>query len=877
MRVTSPLFACPLLRPFGVRGEDRLGVGVLSAWTFEGAPLPSPELWKRFLRAAGPDTILDQGIPKSASEWLLVGHAHSSTPVTELAVGVEAMGGYKVVNVVGDRVWRHGVPTEPTPFTKMPLDWTRAFGGEGCGENPLGRGFTDDDPEGIALPNVEHHGRMIHSPSDRPSPAGFGAYPLDWPQRMRGLGTYDATWFKHDYPGFARDIDWRVHNVAPEDQRFEREFAPGERFVLHNLVEGRPRVEVAIPAIRARGFTYGDASAPSLEEVPLSLRTVWFVPDEDMFVLVFCGSRIVRSPLLSDIAGLLVGVDWSELPRDAEHWHRSLAARLDRGEEGLGQVLDDGPFMPEGMPLPSFVEMAEDLTLPQRSGALQANLYAGMKRQREKALRDFAAAGFEGGEELFPVPEPPPEKSDAPLAVQVRETIAEARRQKAQVEQDRARRREEARAELEAAGLDSSFLDEGVKPGPPPVLAASQIETLEQAVVEGRAAGLPTEHFEQMLNDPSFHREIIERERRGREGYRLTAHAAEALPDEPPLDARMALREQVEAAIRDRASLAEMDLTCADLNELDLSGMDLRGAWLEGAELSKANLTGARLDRAVLAKVDLTEATLNETVLRYANLGRARLLWTRLEKCDLREAIFAHANLRAASFVACNLRGADLSEARFEQTRLERCDLGGVTMFRMSLSGAEFMSSGLVEASFAEVELDGVSLHSCDLTKAAFVTCHGAQVRFDDAKLENARFVAGCVFDGADFRGADLSRATLRGTSLVGAHFDDGILRGADLSEARCDEAHFERADMRGLLATECRLKGAVMRGANLMEAVLQGADLRGANLSHTNLFGADLALVRGDDKTTLEGALSTRMRVRPFRRGGAGLGGTQA
>ena len=35
----------------------------------------------------------------------------------------------KRLAVVGDREWRGGVPTNPTPFVEMPIDWRHAFGG----------------------------------------------------------------------------------------------------------------------------------------------------------------------------------------------------------------------------------------------------------------------------------------------------------------------------------------------------------------------------------------------------------------------------------------------------------------------------------------------------------------------------------------------------------------------------------------------------------------------------------------------------------------------------------------------------------------------------------------------------------------------------
>lgn len=862
MRITAPTFACPLMRPFGVGGDQRVGVSVLSAWTFDGTPVPVQELWKRFLRAVGPEVALDQAIPKSSSEWLLAGHAHAPEPVTELAVGVETAGVHKVLNVVGDRIWQGGVQSAPEPFERMPLDWSRAFGGEGFANNPLGRGFVAGDPEGALLPNVELHGRMIVSPSDRPEPAGFGAFGFDWPQRMQGLGTYDQRWFEEEYPGFASDIDWRVHNVAPLDQRIDAELQPGQTFVLHNLVEGQPRVELSLPDVVSRAFVYTDASNVQLEEVPLSLRTVWLLPDEQTVILAATGSRRVRSPLLSDFAGVVVGLDWSMLTRDLDHWAGALAKRVDTSEEGMLAMLDDAPFMPDGMAFPSLEEQ-EDLTLPGKSGALAANLHEGALRRREEALEKFADAGFEGGEELFPAPPPPGHGSEVPLPIRIEQARRREEEARARIE----RMRDEARAELEAAGIDPEvFFNENPKPGPPPVLVSQHLRLLEDAVREGRAAGMPTEVFEQQLQDPAFHAQLQENERRGREGYRRMAHAIEVLPAPRPDDARSAQRAFVEAAIRDRTSLREADLTGADLNELDLSGMDLRGAWLEGAELSNANLTGAQLEGAVLAKADLTDAVLKNTVLRRANLGRTRLLFTRLESCDLSEAILAKANLRAASFVGCDLQGADLAEATFEQTRFERCDLREVALINMSLVGVELVACQLVEATLVEVGLDGVSFQGSDLSKVTFVTCSGEGVVFAGAQLTNARVVSGCRFDGADFAGADLSQSALRGTSLRNARFDHAVLRGADFSQAACDGARFERADLRGALATECDLRGAYLRGANLMNVSLQGADLRGADLADTNLFAADLALVRADDATSLEGALVTRVRHRPLR-----------
>lgn len=862
MRITTSMFACPIVRPFAVAGENRLGISALSAWTLGGAPLGVQDLWPRFTRAAGAETVIDQGIPKSASEWLLVGHAHAPEPTTQLAVSVEVGERRKTLYAIGDRVWHRGVPTEPEPFVSMPLGWGRAFGGDGFADNPLGRGYAPADSEGTPLPNLELPGRLITSPGDRPTPAGFGALGVDWPARMRGLGTYDARWFENHFPGFAEDIDWRVHNVAQEDQRSDAPFA-GERVVLHNLVEGRPRLELRLPRVQARCFTYRDEASLQLREVPLVLRTCWLVPDEDMLVLVFTGSQRIAGMLGSEIRGVVLGLDHLERQRELEHFGRALARRLDP-ELGAVEMLDDRPLMPEGMRFPDFEERAEDVSMPARAGALQANLYEGAELRRQEAMRLFAEAGFEGGEALFP-PLAPPAPSKEPIPEQIRRARAQVQAEREKGEAKLAALREEAMEQLRKAGLDPAAFDQ--KPvGPPPILAAQQVAMLQEIVREARAAGRPLPVFERQLDDPDFHRELLEKEQAGRLGYRMIAHHTDGVP-EVNLDRGLSVREFVEATVRERGSLARADLTGAELAGIDLSGMDLTEAWLEGANLQGANLSGARLDYAVVAKAHLGGAVLRGTSLRRANLGKARLLRTHIDGCDLGEAILASADLRATRVSRCDLRGADLSDLRVDGTVFEECDVGGVTFLQTSLAATVFVSCKLEDCNFIEVNLDDTSFQGCRLARSVFLGCAGTKTVFYDADIGNGRFVCGCRFEAADFRRARMARSTLRSGSFARCSFDEAVLSDSDISQGTFTEARFYRADLRRVLATECDLRDATMAGANLMLAVLQGSDIRGANLRGTNLFAADLALVHADRETSLEGALVTRARHRPLRK----------
>lgn len=83
----------------------------------------------------------------------------------------------------------------------------------------------------------------------------------------------------------------------------------------------------------------------------------------------------------------------------------------------------------------------------------------------------------------------------------------------------------------------------------------------------------------------------------------------------------------------------------------------------------------------------------------------------------------------------------------------------------------------------------------------------------------------------------DLSRTTLTGADLHGAH-----LERADLGEAVLSKAYLRGADLRGT-----DLHAALLSSAYLVEAELSGADLVSANLSgadlrEANLSGADIS-----------------------------------
>jgi uncharacterized protein YjbI with pentapeptide repeats len=86
--------------------------------------------------------------------------------------------------------------------------------------------------------------------------------------------------------------------------------------------------------------------------------------------------------------------------------------------------------------------------------------------------------------------------------------------------------------------------------------------------------------------------------------------------------------------------------------------------------------------------------------------------------------------------------------------------------------------------------------------------------------------------DGANLRGADLSKANLRGADLSHTDLYSTNIRGADLS----------KANLRGAYLSKANLKDANLSYANLRDVGFRGADLRGAQLSYANLKDVDLS-----------------------------------
>lgn len=162
----------------------------------------------------------------------------------------------KRIRVVGDRVWERvlGVGplkrSRPEPFSRMPLQYERAFGGtdpRGDEENPrdtdyrnpVGRGYQRGllRAAGVALPNLENPRRPVRRPRQRPAPWGCGFVGRGWEQRRRYTGTMDERWQRERMPILPSDFDYRFFQAASEDLIARPHLRGGERVRVSNCSE----------------------------------------------------------------------------------------------------------------------------------------------------------------------------------------------------------------------------------------------------------------------------------------------------------------------------------------------------------------------------------------------------------------------------------------------------------------------------------------------------------------------------------------------------------------------------------------------------------------------------------------------------------------
>lgn len=877
MRAIKPLRLGFLTRPFDFAREHRFVVTVLAPFPLRepGALVPEVDLWKLVGKQLGRFAVFDSAMWKPRGEVVVSGSCFPPTrPARACLVGLtvrdragKAMVD-KTLQVFGDRQWALGGPGEPAPFERMPVDYTRAFGGEGFAQNPIGLGHApvkgSDGDEVHALPNVEDPSRPIGSKGDRPPPASFAAWDPLWPVHFARMGTYDARWRDELFPGFAEDIDWSVFQVAPEDQRLPGFFEGGEAIRIVHMHPDEPKLETRVPDHLARAFLRMKGR-DELEELPLRLDTVHLFPDAEIGCAIHRGVRTIGSGDGSDVELLVIAAEDREGERrPLSHYEEVVRLRSDP-EKAAIHLFRDRDLLPatlaEAPPRASVDDPIED--------AVQLE-FLPLRRMRRKAERELEAMKRDLLEQGV-APERvhalalPDQQLETPSLDQLPELLEKMAKEVAEktatLEAERAQATADIRAACAEQGIDYDELEAKARregAGPPKFSASRELETLHDQRRLAQIAGVELPHVEERLADPELEPKLRAAEAELHRAYRLFGHMQEGVPRLEG-DRAGEARAELLRAVAARAPLARVDFSGALLEGVDLEGADLRGIYLEGADLRGARLAGADLSEAMLGRADLSGADLRGATMRSANLGRAILAKTRLDGVALDGVTLYEAELRGTSMVGADLTGAQLLEARFEGVDMSKARGRRLFFVKSKLAGTTLVDAELEQVIFVECDLAGADLTRAVLRKATFYKSSAPRLKLTGATLDNVRFVGEC----------DLEEADLRGAKMPLSNFSSARLQRADLSMAEASQCELSHANLEGanlyrITAVESRfagteLRGASVRGANLRHAVFHGARVAGTDFTGSNLFGADFSGAVGDDATSFSECLVMR------------------
>lgn len=275
---------------------------------------------------------------KPQCDVLLLGSAHApnGVPAARVQVAVRVGPMTKSFEVVGDRRWTRGVlglsPSAPQPFTRMPIAYERAFGGDSFLDNPVGCGDKTSIRLEQPVPNTQELGKPITSARGKHRPMSFGPVGRNFADRLRHAGTYDDDWKTHTFPLLPRDFTWAYFQSAPPDQQIPHPKG-GERVQLLNLTP-TPVAPFELPTVRFPVcFVLVSGDERLLDPV---LDMIIFEPDLGRMQLIWRTSM----PLLggpSDVVEIAVGgmpPGWRRARRMGKPYFASLAEAI--------EVLDGG-------------------------------------------------------------------------------------------------------------------------------------------------------------------------------------------------------------------------------------------------------------------------------------------------------------------------------------------------------------------------------------------------------------------------------------------------------------------------------------------------------------------------------------------------------
>jgi uncharacterized protein YjbI with pentapeptide repeats len=851
MKILKPDNLALVYRGLRLARRDVLSIGMIAGFRFGDASLdasldtlmPEPDVWAAVANALGQNAILDEGYPKPVGEYLLYGAACApeGTQVAQQRVSVRVGVSAKSLVVSGERRFNAlGLISTATPYARMPIEPATAFGGTGCADNPLGKGYADID-DAWPLPNVESETRRIASRGDRAAPAGFWAFGSEAPLRRQHLGACDERWLRTEWPHLPSDTRPEFFSSAPADQRLSGYFSGDERFEIVNMHPRASVLQGALPGLRARCFVHANGA---LTEVAAHAETLWLFPELECGVVLYRALASVADTDASQVTHVMA--EWErqgDAPLTFEQYRDVFRERIATAVPARAAVAPE-PEAEAAQTNAPEVAVPQAVPLPFDTAA-----FAGVQAQTDALNSESRALMAKFG------------KTDADIAPYLKDAAPEHVPTIAEVEASVADLNAETRALMQQFRVtDADAARYLPQPEAPPtaadlpgLLARLQAETQQRL----RDAG---------LTEADVHRQLASRPEMAEALSSLAPPgvvaqadfaALAALAAKPPAAPSIALpapvidlpapvvatpltRDDVIARHAARESLANRDLSGIDLSKLDLSGADFSNAILDKTSFAGSRLADANFTKALLHGADFSEAALQRARFTQSSAASSTFAKADLQGAQLVDGDFTGADFSASKLSRSDLRGAIFDQAKLAATDAASCRAPHASFTDADLTSANFNGAELVAASFSGSRLADANFAASACAQAEFYGAQAQQTNFADADLSHARADAKTCFDDARFTRTRLVRAAWDGVQIRRANFERAVIDHADFSHAQAQAARFYASSAKGARFDKADLGGANLDAVNLFTGSLRKANLTGTLLRHANLYGVD-------------------------------------
>lgn len=867
MKVLKPNRLSCLTRPYRYLNKDYLAITVYAMVDFSSDFFLETEqrLWGIFNEESvlnfGAE-VLDFGIPKRTSEIVLNAYGFGQYAVNgRAAVSVSVNNVRKDLWVNGERYWSEGRPSAAQPFDRVAISWRNAFGGPGFDENPHGKGFGETQFNGLQvrfLPNIEDPADPVTREGQRYAPAGYASMPIETPGRNLMLGTYDDQWRVHEFPGFAKDIDWAYFNQSPSRQRLNRLVA-GDEIVFTHLHPEKEKLVTKVPPLTARTFikrTETDEHGEGfLEEVPLKLTTYWAYPHREQAILIYHGAAAISTGDATDISHVLYAIEHSDAIHSQAHYEGVFRLRVDPASGPLYALLDKQLVDPRLIRNTAFDEIEISPLLKNKLVKLDKEIARHASRTGVEDvhgahtaaelswLRKVQNGKVARDEIIEEMLEQVRQEANVPaLRKQLSQRSTLPRRD---VTEESPASKEEKRAFLAArreALLDSvrQRVENDVQVGAGPQATAG--DTARDFSREQRLREV--EQLEDLLSRAPSGALAPHGGTPGARRYRIFSphqRLSEPLPEG-----------------YDAYELYGFTATSMSYAGGDFGGLAINESRLVDCDFSKAQMASCEFDRVVF------------------------------NSCDFRSADCARSQFRQCQFIDCRLPDVQSEKTRFEDCRFIRSQFSAWQHFRISMRDCVFQQCRFVNFSFTRGRLERVAFEHCYFLRHTFINGRIHGLRMQACEIDSMSFVGlGTIagFHLSECRGSklyiapqtvidgiDVSYSTISASSFRAIDFQLGVIKASDLStcdfsESSMREMHLEDSFFKQSLFIRSDLSRARVTNSDFSEAQLKSADLAGAHLRHVSFFNAELSMIKGDADMVQQDILMDRSNIYPVRK----------